>query len=47
MDAEQDGVGRDRLGLKKPLEEGKWTITWEGEERLKLAGLGKSGKETV
>lgn len=47
MDAEQDGVGRDRLGLKKSLEEGKWTITWEGEERLKLAGLGKSGKETV
>lgn len=47
MDAEQDGVRRDRLGLKEPLEEGKWTITLEGEERLKLTGMGKAWKETV
>lgn len=47
MDAEQDGVRKDRLGLKELLEEGEWNIACEGEERLKLAGMRKIGKENI
>lgn len=47
MDAEQDVVRNHGLSLKRPLEEGKWKVTGEGEEEAGRSRKGTLEKENM